>query len=345
MNIRPRLSRQDAAGFIKCGQTDLNQAEDISPLGSSPLPDPPTGSKGRGRKEEPMNPLTQFKKNRILPLLIALALVAGAAGAARAAIGDFNGDGHPDYVLQNACTHRTAIWYLNNNVYTGWALGPTLDRWWFLVGTADFNRDGHPDYLLLDSSISPDTAIWYLSGRTLVGTARGPSVPRVPSGWGWWGAGDFNGDGYPDYVLYNATTRQTAIWYLRNNVYVGGGYGPTLPMGWVVVGVADFNRDGHPDYVLENGTGQTAIWYLSGRTRAGGAYGPSVPSGWALVATADFNGNGNPDYLLYKPSTRQTAIWYLNNNVYVNSAYGPTIPAGWSLVADWCPPWDYGCCQ
>ena len=25
---------------------------------------------------------------------------------------------------------------------------------------------------------------------------------------------DFNGDGHPDYVLYNRFTRQTAIWYL-----------------------------------------------------------------------------------------------------------------------------------
>ena len=80
-----------------------------------------------------MNPLTHLKKMRILPLLIALALVAWAAGAARAAIGDFNSDGHPDYVLQNPCTHQTAIWYLNNNVYTGSAYGPTLPAGWSLV--------------------------------------------------------------------------------------------------------------------------------------------------------------------------------------------------------------------
>ena len=56
-----------------------------------------------------MNPLTQFKKIPILPLLLALALVVvAAAGAARAAISDFNGDGHPDYVLSNASTRQTA---------------------------------------------------------------------------------------------------------------------------------------------------------------------------------------------------------------------------------------------
>ena len=48
------------------------------------------------------------------------------ATAARAAVIDFNSDGHPDYVLQNTSTHQTAIWYLNNNVYVGSAYGPTL---------------------------------------------------------------------------------------------------------------------------------------------------------------------------------------------------------------------------
>ena len=292
-----------------------------------------------------MNPLTHVKKMRILPPLIALVLVAWDAGAARAAIGDFNGDGHPDYVLQNACTRQTAIWYLNNNIFISGAYGPTLVAgWYILAGVADFNRDGHPDYLLLDSGISPDTAIWYLSGPTLVGTARGPSVPRVPSGWGWEGASDFNGDGYPDYVLYNAATRQTAIWYLNNNVYTGSAWGPTLPAGWFLVGVADFNRDGHTDYVLENGTRQTAIWYLSGPTFIGSAYGPTIPSGWDLVGTADFNGDGYPDYVLYNAATRQTAIWYVSNNVFISGAYGPTLPVGWSF-ADFCDPWDYGCCQ
>jgi hypothetical protein len=47
---------------------------------------------------------------------------------------------------------------------------------------------------------------------------------------------DFNRDGSPDYTLYKASTRQTAIWYLNNNVYVGGAFGPILPAGWSLVG-------------------------------------------------------------------------------------------------------------
>jgi hypothetical protein len=59
--------------------------------------------------------------------------------------------------------------------------------------------------------------------------------PTIASGYGLTGAADFNGDGKPDYALHNATTGQTAIWYLNNNVYVSGAYGPTLPAGWSLV--------------------------------------------------------------------------------------------------------------
>jgi outer membrane protein assembly factor BamB len=148
---------------------------------------------------------------------------------------------------------------------------------------------------------------------------------------------DFNGDGHPDLVLRNAGTRQTAIWYLNNNFFIGGAFGPTLPGGWGLRGAAGFNIDSHPDYGLFNSTSrQTAIWYLSGPTFIGGAYGPTLPSGWALVAIADFNGNGKSDYVLYNAGTRQTAIWYMNNNVFAGGAFGPTLPPSWGLrgVAD-----------
>ena len=148
---------------------------------------------------------------------------------------------------------------------------------------------------------------------------------------------DFNNDGHPDYVLRNPGTRQTAIWYLNNNIYQSGALGPSITAGWVLDGVADFNRDVHPDYALFNSTtDRTAIWYMSGPTRIASAYGPTLAGGWELVATGDFNGNGYPDYVLYNASTHQTAIWYLNNNVYVSGGYGPTLPVNWSVagVAD-----------
>jgi hypothetical protein len=253
-----------------------------------------------------------------------------SASAVMAEVADFNGDGHPDWVIRRAATGQTAIVYLNNNVVIGVAFGPALPAGWGLRGVADFNTDSHPDYALFAPNTF-QTAIWYLSGPTFIGSAVGPTLP---SGWELEATADFNGDAHPDWVIRHAATSRTALVYLNNNVVIGAAFAPPLPNGWSLAGVADFNGDGHPDYALFiSRTGQTVIGYLSGPTLIGAALGPTLPSGWALVATADFNGDGKPDYVVYRASTRQTAIVYMNNNVAIGVAFGPTLPAGWSLTA------------
>jgi hypothetical protein len=248
-------------------------------------------------------------------------------GTARASVTDFNGDGSPDYVLRRASTQQTAIWYLDNNVYAGSALGPTLAPW-RLAAVADFNHDSHADYSLFHP-VTGWTGILYLSGPTYMGTVFGPTLP---SGWELVRAADFNGDSNPDYLLYNGNTRRTVIYLLNNNVYIGSGYGQTLPPGWTLVTAADFNSDGNPDYLLYNvNTQQTGIYYLNNSVYAGSAFGPAIPAAWTLVGAADFNGDGNPDYLLYNVKTQQTLIYYLDNNVYIGAAWGPTLSPGWSF--------------
>jgi plastocyanin len=161
-------------------------------------------------------------------------------------------------------------------------------------------------------------------GRVIVNA----SLPTTPQP-----VADFNLDGKPDYALFNASTRQTAVWYIDNNVRVGGSSGPAVPPGWQLVAVGGFDRNGHPDYLLFNPTtGQTVIWYLSGVTHTSSNHGPTLPGGWNVVALADFNGDGYPDYVLYNANTRATAVWYMHNNELVSHTAGPTLPAGWSLA-------------
>jgi len=236
---------------------------------------------------------TAFVTGTSAPTLPAGWIVVGVA--------DFNGDRQPDYLLYNTSTHQTAVWYLNNNVFVGGApFGPTLPAGWKVVGVADFDSDGRPDYLLFNPTTG-QTAIWYLSGTSFVSGAYGPSLPDG-SDWDLVAVGDFNADGKPDYVLYSPAYGQTAIWYLNNNVLVGGVFGPTLPVNWRVVGVADFNGNNKPDYLLFNAsTRQTAIWYLSGPTLVAGAFGPAIANGYTLIGAADFNADGKPDYVLYGP--------------------------------------------
>jgi FG-GAP-like repeat len=113
----------------------------------------------------------------------------------------------------------------------------------------------------------------------------GASGPTLPGSWSLAGVADFNRDGKTDYLLFNASTHQSAIWYLSGVTHIGSAFGPTLPSPWALTGTADFNRDGSPDYVLYNpSTGQTALWYLNNNVSIGGAFGPPLPAGWNPVA-------------------------------------------------------------
>jgi hypothetical protein len=84
-----------------------------------------------------------------------------------------------------------------------------------------------------------------------IGSIAGDERPTLPSGWALVATADFNSDGHPYYVLYRSTSRQTAIWFLNNNILVSGAVGPTLPAGWSVVGAADFNGNINPGWPVD----------------------------------------------------------------------------------------------
>ena len=71
-----------------------------------------------------------------------------------------------------------------------------------------------------------------MSGGTHLTGAVGPTIT---SGYELVGTADFKGDGKPDYLLYDPSTYQTAIYYMNNNVLIGTADGPTLPGGWSLV--------------------------------------------------------------------------------------------------------------
>ena len=237
--------------------------------------------------------------------------------------------------LYNPSTLETRIWYMNNNVHVGTVAGPRLAPRWRPVTAADFNGDGHIDVLFFNT-ITRRTWIGYLGGTQLTGEYG----PTLPSGWQLVGTADFNHDGHPDFVLYNSSfsSRQTAIWYMNNNVLVSSASGPTLPTWRIsLVAVSDFNGNGYADYLLfDPFLLQTGIWYMHNNVVVGGAVGPSLPfpsiaqQAWALVGATDFNHDGRADVLLYKPFTRETAIAYNNNWA---RRPGPSIPSGWNLFA------------
>jgi hypothetical protein len=214
---------------------------------------------------------------------------------------DFNPNGQWYWTDRTVQTNSPAAW---QNPGGGFGVCPT-----WAVRTACVGDPPAPDQM------------FRLIGT--LGGGGGPCASRY----------DFNGDGYPDLVLFNVNTLQTEIMYLNNNVPIGTAYGPTLPAGWSLIDEDDFNGDGHPDYLLFNSsTGQTAIVYMNNNVVIGVALGPTLPLGWQLIAAGDFNGDCEPDWVVYYPPAHVTVLAYMNNNVVVGVAVGPALPTGFNLV-------------
>src|SRR5437773_9084150 len=86
-----------------------------------------------------------------------------------------------------------------------------------------------------------------LSAAPLPGASYSGDGP-LGDGWSLRAVGDFNGDSKPDYVLFNFNTRQTAIWYMNNNVFVSGAFGPTLPHRCLLRTAQAATGQAHPVY-------------------------------------------------------------------------------------------------
>ena len=94
-----------------------------------------------------------------------------------------------------------------------------------MKGAADFNADGKPDLVWQNDSTRQVTVQYYggAQGTDYLGWAW--LYPGSATGWQVAGAGDFNGDGKPDLVWQNETTRQVTV------QYYGGAQGATY-LGW-----------------------------------------------------------------------------------------------------------------
>jgi serralysin len=158
---------------------------------------------------------------------------------------------------------------------------------------------------------SPPSAV--VSGRTNATGGGGGGCTTCGVG------PDLNGDGKPDLVWLNDSTRQAVVWYLggsQGNVVQGSDWLSSGGIaGWTVVGIRDFNGDGKPDLVWQNdATQQVVVWYLGGsqgNTPVGSNWlAQDGVAGWYVVATGDFNGDGKPD-LVWQNAARQVVVWYM----------------------------------
>jgi len=152
--------------------------------------------------------------------------IANGSGIAK----DFNNDGQPDLVWEDAANGRLEIWFMKNGTFQSDYSPGTVDPSWHVVGVGDFLGTGQSD--LVWESARGAHVIWILNNGVF---QYAISLPNVGGGWHVVGAGDFNGGGQADLVWENATTGQRAIWLMKNGVHSSSISLPTVQPQWHIV--------------------------------------------------------------------------------------------------------------
>jgi FG-GAP-like repeat/FG-GAP repeat len=215
------------------------------------------------------------------------------------AIGDFNGDGHPDlavadYGLSQQPSSTVSILFGNGDGTFQAPVAVAAASQPKSITVADFNGDGYADMAVTAYS-SGDILVLLGNGD---GTFQTPAPATVGAGAGQLGAvvtADFNGDGIPDLAVpwSNYSSYFTVL--------LGNGNGAFQPPRTTTCNcsnlapvVGDFNGDGTPDVVSIGANG--AYFTLLGK--GDGTFQPEIAhlsAYLSALAVADFNHDGKLD--------------------------------------------------
>jgi hypothetical protein len=153
------------------------------------------------------------------------------------AVGDMNGDGHPDLVWQHPDGYL-AVWLLNGlNVQGSLVLNPgsVVDTNWQIVGAADFNADGETD-LLWRHATRGEVGVWMMNDLTRITFV--PLTPgAVNTDWQIVAVIDADGDNTPDIVWQNMNNGQAALWFMNGTIRSRNpSISSPVPPSWRIVG-------------------------------------------------------------------------------------------------------------
>ncbi len=246
--------------------------------------------------------------------------------------GDFNGDYKSDLLLRNVQDRLLSVWFMDGaTLVDGPVVTPPIVSYeWQVAGIADFDGDHKSDVLV--RHIHENTlSVWLMDGDTATDT---PMLDvSIPQPWRLVDVGDFNGDGHPDLVHFNALANEIRYTLLNGldvlSTSSAKAYGRPAS-------IADVNSDGKDDIVFESYVSGTMYrYYYSLDGTSGGM--SNDPKGYPVsryrrgATRNDFNGDARSDLLLRNTATNEVATWELNGpSVLRDDAFG-TVAPNWRL--------------
>jgi len=281
-------------------------------------------------------PASQFTPYQSYPL--ANLNDGNTGGTNGPAIGDFNGDGRPDYAVPANSGSVFILLGKGDGTFTnGTTITTTSPFEPTSVVVGDFNGDGKQDLAVLSANGGGigSVNIYLGTGTGTFGTPKNFKVATANSGSRLLAVGDFNEDGIQDLVATNTGLSNVAVllgkgdgtfntevsYPTTTNTTGNQGQAP-----WNVV-VGDLDGDGNLDLAVasDNAGSITVLLGNGDGTFQTPTYIPTGAQQVGSVAVADFDGDGRLD--LATTSAGDNAVYVLLNTTSKKNGFSFGTPA------------------
>lgn len=163
------------------------------------------------------------------PILVHARAFQLPAGYRIAAYGDFDGSGRTDLLTTSAARDMVVWWANPDGGFRTQSLGRSYGQGWRPRGGVDFDGDQRDDLLWVNDTTGVFET-WLMDGPNLASA----QAFQLPSGYGLFGTGDYNGDGRSD-LFITSTARDQVMWFRRGASFVSTSLNRSYGVGWSVL--------------------------------------------------------------------------------------------------------------